>query len=80
MIEALFLLFSFSKSRFRNRTELALENLALRQQLAMSYFCSSPGIPTSPSTRSKRQNSISMMLRNLLWENEQPLPILVYAA
>ena len=35
MIEALFLLFSFVKSRFRNRTELALENLALRQQLAI---------------------------------------------
>ena len=35
MIEALFLLFSFLKSGFRNRTELALENLALRQQLAI---------------------------------------------
>ena len=35
MIEALSLLFSFLKSGFRNRTELALENLALRQQLAI---------------------------------------------
>jgi putative transposase len=35
MIEALFLLFSFLESGFRNRTELALENLALRQQLAI---------------------------------------------
>ena len=35
MIEALFLLVSFLQSGFRNRTELALENLALRQQLAI---------------------------------------------
>jgi putative transposase len=35
MIAALFLLFSFLQSGFRNRTELALENLALRQQLAI---------------------------------------------
>jgi hypothetical protein len=35
MIEALFLLFSFLKSGFGNQTELALENLALRQQLAI---------------------------------------------
>ena len=35
MIEALFLLFSFLKSGFKNQTELALENLALRQQLAI---------------------------------------------
>jgi len=35
MIEALFLLFSFLQSGFRNRTELVSENLALRQQLAI---------------------------------------------
>jgi hypothetical protein len=35
MIAALFLLFSFLQSGFRNPTELALENLALRQQLAI---------------------------------------------
>jgi putative transposase len=35
MIEALFLLFSFLKSGLKNQTELALENLALRQQLAI---------------------------------------------
>jgi hypothetical protein len=35
MIESLFLLFSFLQSGFRNRTELALENLALQQQLAI---------------------------------------------
>jgi hypothetical protein len=35
MIEALFLLVSFLKSGLKNRTELALENLALRQQLAI---------------------------------------------
>ena len=35
MIEALFLLISLIKSGLRNRTELALENLALRQQLAI---------------------------------------------
>jgi hypothetical protein len=34
MIEALFLLFPFFKSGFRNRTEMAFENLALRQLLA----------------------------------------------
>jgi hypothetical protein len=35
MIEALFLLVSFLKSGLKSRTELALENLALRQQLAI---------------------------------------------
>jgi hypothetical protein len=35
MIEALFLLISLIKSGFKNRAELALENLALRQQLAI---------------------------------------------
>jgi hypothetical protein len=35
MMEALFLLVSFLKSGFKNQTELALENLALRQQLAI---------------------------------------------
>ena len=35
MMEALILLFSFLKSGFKNQTELALENLALRQQLAI---------------------------------------------
>ena len=35
MIEALFLLASLIRSSLKNRTELALENLALRQQLAI---------------------------------------------
>ncbi len=35
MIEALFLLVSFLKSGLKNQTELALENLALRQQLVI---------------------------------------------
>ena len=35
MIEALFLLLSFLKAGLRSQTELALENLALRQQLAI---------------------------------------------
>jgi putative transposase len=35
MIEALFLLFSFQTFGLKNQTELALENLALRQQLAI---------------------------------------------
>ena len=35
MIQALFLLVSFLKSGLKNRTELALENLVLRQQLAI---------------------------------------------
>ena len=35
MIEALFLLVSLTRSSIKNRTELALENLALRQQLAI---------------------------------------------
>jgi transposase InsO family protein len=35
MIEALFLLVSFLKSGLKNQSELALENLALRQQLAI---------------------------------------------
>ncbi|MFN2196909.1 MAG: integrase core domain-containing protein [Anaerolineales bacterium] len=35
MIEALFLLVSLTRSSLKNRTELALENLALRQQLAI---------------------------------------------
>jgi len=35
MMEALILLFSFLKSGLKNQTELALENLALRQQLAI---------------------------------------------
>jgi putative transposase len=35
MCEALLLLFSFLKSGLKNQTELALENLALRQQLAI---------------------------------------------
>ena len=35
MIQALFLLVSFLKSGLKNQTELALENLALRQQLAI---------------------------------------------
>ena len=35
MIEALFLLLSFLKAGLRIQTELALENLALRQQLAI---------------------------------------------
>jgi putative transposase len=35
MIEALLLLVSFLKSGLENQTELALENLALRQQLAI---------------------------------------------
>ncbi len=35
MMEELFLLFSFLRSVLKNQTELALENLALRQQLAI---------------------------------------------
>jgi hypothetical protein len=35
MMEALILLFSFLKSGLKNQTELALENLALRQQVAI---------------------------------------------
>jgi putative transposase len=35
MIEALFLLVSLIRSSLKNQTELALENLALRQQLAI---------------------------------------------
>ena len=35
MIEALFLLVSLIRSTVKNQTELALENLALRQQLAI---------------------------------------------
>jgi putative transposase len=35
MMDALVLLFSFLKSGLKNQTELALENLALRQQLAI---------------------------------------------
>jgi hypothetical protein len=35
MIEALFLLASFLKSGLKNQTELVLENLTLRQQLAI---------------------------------------------
>jgi len=35
MMEELFLLFSFLRSGLKNQTELALENLALRQQPAI---------------------------------------------
>ena len=35
MMDALILLFSFLKSGLKNQTELALENLALRQQPAI---------------------------------------------
>ena len=35
MMDALILLFSFLKSGLKNQTELALENLALRQQLTI---------------------------------------------
>lgn len=35
MLETLFLMVSLIKSGFKNRTALAVENLALRQQLAI---------------------------------------------
>jgi hypothetical protein len=49
MIEALCLLASFLKFGFKDRTELALENLALRQQLAILKR-------NQPQTRLKRKS------------------------
>jgi putative transposase len=61
MIEALLLLFSFLKSGYRNRTELALENLALRQQLAiLKREC--------PHARLRRRDRFFWVSLSAIWQ------------
>jgi len=61
MIEALCLLVSFLKSGLENRTELALENLALRQQLAILKR-------NRPQTRLKRRDRLFWACLSSVWQ------------
>ncbi len=61
MIEALSLLFSFLKSGLRNRTELALENLALRQQLAILKR-------ERPHARLRRRDRLFWVSLSAIWQ------------
>jgi hypothetical protein len=70
MIEALFLLFSFLKSGFGNRTELALENLALRQQLAILKRA-------RPHARLRRRDRLFWVSLSAIWQRWRELLIVV---
>ena len=61
MIEALFLLISFLKSGLKNRTDLALENLALRQQLAILKR-------NRPHARLKKRDRFFWTCISLIWQ------------
>jgi hypothetical protein len=70
MIEALSLLFSFLKSGFRNRTELALENLALRQQLAILKR-------ERPHARIRQRDRLFWVSLSAIWQRWRELLIVV---
>ena len=61
MVEALFLLVSLLKSGLKNRTELALENLALRQQLAIFKR-------DRPQARLKRRDRFFWACLSSVWQ------------
>jgi putative transposase len=61
MIEALFLLVSFLKSGLKNQTELALENLALRQQLVILKR-------ERPHARLRRRDRLFWVSLSAIWQ------------
>jgi hypothetical protein len=61
MMDALILLFSFLKSGLKNQTELALENLALRQQLAIFKR-------DRPQARLKRRDRFFRACPSSVWQ------------
>jgi hypothetical protein len=61
MIEALLLLVSFLKSELENQTELALENLALRQQLAILRR-------SRPHARLRRRDRLFWACLSSVWQ------------
>jgi len=72
MIEALFLLISFLKSGLKNQTELALENLALRQQLAILKR-------NRPHARLRRRDRLFWACLSALWQRWRESLIVVKA-
>lgn len=70
MMDALILLFSFLKSGLKNQTELALENLALRQQLAILKR-------NRPRVRLKKGDRLFWACLSHLWQNWRESLILV---
>lgn len=70
MIETLFLFISFLKSTLRNQAELALENLALRQQLAILKR-------KNPHARLKRRDRLFWACFSAVWRRWQQCLIVV---
>jgi putative transposase len=70
MIEALFLLVSFLKSGLKNQTELVLENLALRQQLAILKR-------ERPHVRLRRRDRLFWDCLSSVWQRWQESLIVV---
>jgi transposase InsO family protein len=70
MMDALILLFSFLKSGLKNQTELALENLALRQQLTILKR-------NRPHVRLKKGDRLFWACLSHFWQNWRESLILV---